>query len=77
MRPTDTAAQNLPNAFAFVCALFVVTRSTLKRTVFDSGRHCPTVTMSPTSTRNAGETCAARFLWRFSYRSARRGSEAA
>jgi hypothetical protein len=29
----------------------------------------PTVTTSPISTRNAGETCTARFLCRFSYRS--------
>ena len=32
------------------------------------GLHCPTVTWSPSTTRNAGEQCAARFLCRFSYR---------
>ena len=32
-----TTTQNLPNAL--VAALFFATRSTLKRTVFDSGRH--------------------------------------
>lgn len=35
-------------------------------TVLLSGLHWPTVTWSPSSTRKAGETCAARFLWRFS-----------
>ena len=35
--PRAWAAQNLPNDFA--AALFFDTRSTLKRTVFDSGRH--------------------------------------
>ena len=35
--PRGWAAQNLPNDFA--AALFFDTRSTLKRTVFDSGRH--------------------------------------
>lgn len=38
------------------------------RTVLLSGLHCPTVTRSPSSTRKAGETCAARLLCRFSYR---------
>lgn len=37
-----------------------------RRTVLLSGLHWPTVTWSPSSTRKAGETCAARFLWRFS-----------
>lgn len=82
-----TLPQNFPNDFDD--ALFFATRSTLKRTVFDSGRHwpantlrqlpynhiascshSPTVTTSPSSTRKAGETCAARFLCLFSYRSA-------
>ena len=36
------------------------------RTVLLRGRHWPTVTWSPSSTRKAGETWAARFLWRFS-----------
>lgn len=36
------------------------------QTVLDRGLHWPTVTWSPSSTRNAGETWAARFLWRFS-----------
>lgn len=37
-------------------------------TVLLSGLHCPTVTVSPSSTRNAGLTCAARFECLFSYR---------
>lgn len=37
-----------------------------RRTVLLRGRHWPTVTWSPSSTRKAGETWAARFLWRFS-----------
>lgn len=37
-----------------------------RRTVLLRGRHWPTVTWSPSSTRNAGETWAARFLCRFS-----------
>lgn len=36
-------------------------------TVLLRGLHCPTVTVSPSSTRKAGETWAARFAWRFSY----------
>lgn len=36
-------------------------------TVLLKGLHCPTVTWSPSSTRNAGETWAAKFLCRFSY----------
>lgn len=36
------------------------------------GYNEPTVTVSPTSIRKAGEACAAKFLWRFSYRSAAR-----
>ena len=39
----------------------------LSHTVLLKGLHCPTVTWSPSSTRKAGETCAARFLCRFSY----------
>lgn len=46
----------------------LATRTTLKRTVLDRGRHWPTVTLSPTSTRKAGEQWAARLRWRFSYR---------
>lgn len=38
----------------------------LKPTVLLRGRHWPTVTWSPSSTRKAGETWAARFLCRFS-----------
>lgn len=38
-----------------------------QHTVLLNGLHCPTVTESPSSTRNAGDTCAARFLCRFSY----------
>lgn len=41
-------------------------RGEILRTVLLKGRHWPTVTWSPSSTRKAGETCAARFLWRFS-----------
>ena len=37
-------------------------------TVLLNGRHWPTVTWSPSSTRNAGLTCAARLVCRFSYR---------
>jgi len=69
---TTLLAQNFPKDL--VAALFFDTRSTLNRTVFDSGRHCPararrqhsckqhfaaylpTVTVSPTSTRKAGDT---------------------
>jgi len=42
------------------------TERTLNRTVLLRGLHCPTVTISPSSTRNAGDTCAARLLCRFS-----------
>lgn len=45
----------------------VLTRRTLNRTVLEMGRHWPTVTVSPSETRKAGETWAATFLWRFSY----------
>ena len=45
-----------------------ITLSVLKRTVLDSGLHCPTTTLSPSRTRKHGDRCALRFECRFSYR---------
>jgi len=59
-------AQNFVNPFTDLPP-FVLILITLNRTVLLKGLHCPTVTVSPSSTRKAGETCAERFLWRFSY----------
>lgn len=44
------------------------TRRTLNRTVFESGLHWPTVTLSPSFIRKAGEAWAEKFLCLFSYR---------
>jgi len=45
-----------------------MTLSMLKRTVLDSGLHCPARISSPGFTRKAGDTCTGVFLWRFSKR---------
>jgi hypothetical protein len=45
-----------------------MTLITLKRTVFDSGLHCPTMTVSPSLTRKQGDTWADSIECRFSYR---------
>merc|ERR1719436_1710467 len=64
-----TQAQNKRNCFLAVPKIwFASTFTTLKRTVFASGRHCPAVTMSPSFTSKQGEQCTETFLWRFSKR---------
>jgi hypothetical protein len=62
---TRQHAQNVEPNLAVL--LFVMHR-VMSPTVLLSGRHWPTVTRSPSSTRNAGLTWAAKFLCRFSYR---------
>ena len=47
--------------------LFGLTFKTLKVTVFESGLHSPTVTISPSLTLKQGEIWAAMFLCLFSY----------
>ena len=44
-----------------------MTRSTLKRTVLESGRHCPMVTVSPSLQRKHGDRWAGVLLCLFSY----------
>lgn len=66
--PRAAPAQNLLNCLrCFLPSFFrSCTFRTLNLTVFESGRHSPTVTRSPSFTVNAGEQCTAIVAWRFS-----------
>mmetsp|Transcript_142977 Transcript_142977/g.456873 ORF Transcript_142977/g.456873 Transcript_142977/m.456873 type:complete len:100 (+) Transcript_142977:86-385(+) len=68
-KPRPRAAQNsMKTLRGFPKIWFFSTLSTLKRTVFESGLHWPTVTMSPSLGSKAGEQWAAMLEWRFSKR---------
>merc|ERR1719324_715777 len=65
----STTDQKSWNCFRAVPKIwFFSSFTTLNRTVFARGRHCPTVTMSPSFASKAGEQCTATLLWRFSKR---------
>lgn len=58
--------QDVESDLCYVSIIYNSPFDRVQHTVLLRGRHWPTVTWSPSSTRKAGETWAARFLWRFS-----------